>query len=602
MNWIQNRVAMISMLGIGGLMLFVAYQSGSDKESASFEVASQQSFDSLKQLDGSNLLDADLSSTAVPGVAETVMPLASYPQENLETEFQDEFSLPAEIDGSVPEVNPEFAGIVERYESLEESFEAAADKVVEVAQDIDESELYLTASDGTVFESNDVPVMESENVPPALTVQENVEALPKVSAPEKGVVTKYVGKRGWQRNPFIDAEPEIQSQPVTSEPFNVFESAESRIETSVFEKDEPVTMVSGQQTPPTQTPPMQAPQMQQQPQQPMHAQPVPVSMHPVRQQTMPTSATRPAVMVGISASAAQRAVHHVEYGKSLARRNASFAARQEFYSALGVLAQSNDEQSGTQTYTTSLRNAVVAMNEAEDFMVSDTESQLGMKVDDITAGHATKIIGETQARHMSPSQALQRYMAFAGQQLEIAGGQNVVSAETLYCLGKLHQVLSTKSLDPNSMDVAKSMVYQRAALGADETNVNSANELAVMLAQSGKTKEAKWLLKQGLLVRPTPVAWANLAKLHQRNGEHELAQLAMNERQIALNSPITPGPSKKISWVSSEAFIAASAPDVEEYSPVVQASAVEGAPTPEAIEVEPERKTIAEKIKDVIKR
>ncbi len=317
---------------------------------------------------------------------------------------------------------------------------------------------------------------------------------------------------------------------------------------------------------------------------------------------MPTSATRPAVMVGISASAAQRAVHHVEYGKSLARRNASFAARQEFYSALGVLAQSNDEQSGTQTYTTSLRNAVVAMNEAEDFMVSDTESQLGMKVDDITAGHATKIIGETQARHMSPSQALQRYMAFAGQQLEIAGGQNVVSAETLYCLGKLHQVLSTKSLDPNSMDVAKSMVYQRAALGADETNVNSANELAVMLAQSGKTKEAKWLLKQGLLVRPTPVAWANLAKLHQRNGEHELAQLAMNERQIALNSPITPGPSKKISWVSSEAFIAASAPDVEEYSPVVQASAVEGAPTPEAIEVEPERKTIAEKIKDVIKR
>ena len=41
--------------------------------------------------------------------------------------------------------------------------------------------------------------------------------------------------------------------------------------------------------------------------------------------------------VKLSESVAQEAVHHIEYGKSLSRRGASFGARQKFFAALGVI-------------------------------------------------------------------------------------------------------------------------------------------------------------------------------------------------------------------------------------------------------------------------
>ena len=38
---------------------------------------------------------------------------------------------------------------------------------------------------------------------------------------------------------------------------------------------------------------------------------------------------------------------------------------------------------------------------------------------------------------MTAIEALQRYFAYASHQLSRSGGQNVVAAEALYCLGKL---------------------------------------------------------------------------------------------------------------------------------------------------------------------
>ena len=73
----------------------------------------------------------------------------------------------------------------------------------------------------------------------------------------------------------------------------------------------------------------------------------------------------PPIKVDLSSADAQKAVHNIEYGKSLSRRGAAFAARQEFYSSLRILAQSHDKQVGGTAYTQALRNGIVALKEAK---------------------------------------------------------------------------------------------------------------------------------------------------------------------------------------------------------------------------------------------
>ena len=71
-----------------------------------------------------------------------------------------------------------------------------------------------------------------------------------------------------------------------------------------------------------------------------------------------------------------------------------------------------------------------------------------------------------------------------------------------------------------------------------------------MLARSGQLHEAKDLLKKSLLINPAPQAWQNLALVHRRLGEQELAQLADSEYQLALQRKANGG----IQWLPTRTF------------------------------------------------
>lgn len=244
-------------------------------------------------------------------------------------------------------------------------------------------------------------------------------------------------------------------------------------------------------------------------------------------------ANSPSVKLGLSDADAQKAVHNIEYGKSLSRRGAAFAARQEFYSSLRILAQSHDKQVGGVQYTQSLRNGIIALKEAEDFIVADTESQIGLKVANVIETHTTKIISPQSASGMTAIEAMQRYFAFASHQLARAGGQNVVAAECFYCLGKLHSVQAKQGSSASNLDVAKSLVFHQAAISADPSNYRSLNELGVLYANSGRFEESKEMLKSSLRNHQLPQAWENLAVVHQRLGETQMAELANREFELA---------------------------------------------------------------------
>ena len=208
---------------------------------------------------------------------------------------------------------------------------------------------------------------------------------------------------------------------------------------------------------------------------------------------------------------ALKAVHHIEYGKTLSRRGAAFTARQEFLAAMQVIATSNDKASEDNRHSKALKMAMLAMREANDFSVANSEQQIHMDVASVVESHRSQVLSPAQAKHLSPVQAMNRYFAHAQEQLDLAGGRNVVSAEVFYCMGKLHTFLNRNQKVLGPYETAQSVIYHQAALLSDNQHHRSSNELGVLLARSGRLEQSKLLFERSLMAQPTIRTWQNLA-------------------------------------------------------------------------------------------
>jgi tetratricopeptide (TPR) repeat protein len=276
--------------------------------------------------------------------------------------------------------------------------------------------------------------------------------------------------------------------------------------------------------------------------------------------TQPTlSPPRSIVSPQVSDSVAIRAVKHIEYGKTLARRGAKSSAKQEFMAALSIIAQDFDVQRGSMDHSQALRRGILALKESEEFVVNESESQIGMDVGSLIESHQCGAISKEAAVGLNALQALQRYFGFAQMEIENGVGKNLISAEALYCLGRLHTLGDgVAGIQEGKLDRARAMVYHRAALSCDPNNYRSANELGVLLAEFGELDESIEVLKASLRIHPTSSTWSNLAKVHQRLNQQQLADLATTESQRTL-----PNPSGGIQWLESQQFNAAAPVEVQ---------------------------------------
>lgn len=264
-----------------------------------------------------------------------------------------------------------------------------------------------------------------------------------------------------------------------------------------------------------------------------------------------------------NASTIQQCVNHIEYGKSLARRGAAFAAREEFYSALRLIAQTNDVQSRSVAYTTSLREAITALNEADDFFSELAHEGIDVDVARVVEAHRSKVIPMDRAQGMSSMIAIQAYFEFARDRMGAAFGENVVASEALYSLGKLFTVAATHDLTGNPLDYSKSMVMHYAAMDCDSKNYRSANELGVLMARNGRLEKARDLFRESLIVQKMPQTWRNLSVVHDRLANtsnnpqsiaenRELSQKANHEYEITRQT--APSGIPKVQWVTPEQF------------------------------------------------
>lgn len=457
----------------------------------------------------------------------------SSPETSKEPEFVFEEQADVQLTGTL-ELSPSLAenhqGIIEPT-SIEGFGPAAGQRVVEKQ----------------TLVGNSAPGIASQRQGGSLAVVVDYNSQPINRSADKG---QKSDPTGWKANPFINNKPAatVAAEPALAaselqlpEPVTAGQVSHTAIETKSLPQASSVLSLND----PTHAEMVQA----------MPATAIAHSIQPVlesqsrlvnNQLAAPATQITPSVLPTMNSADTLKAVHHIEYGKTLSRRGAAYTARQEFLAAMQLIAAANDKATGDNRHSKALRLAMIAIKEAGDFSVASSEQQIHMDVATVVEGHRSNVLTASQAANLSPVQAMNRYFAHAQNQLDLAGGRNVVSAEVFYCMGKLQTVLSRNQKVLGPYETAQSVVYHQAALLSDNQHHRSSNELGVLLARSGRLEQAKLLFERSLMTQPTVRTWQNLAEAHRRLGEVGFANQAAGEVQMLASAQ--PAAQSNIQW------------------------------------------------------
>lgn len=268
---------------------------------------------------------------------------------------------------------------------------------------------------------------------------------------------------------------------------------------------------------------------------------------------------------------AQRALEISNHAYRQAHRGMLYAARAELIQSLQLVAQALDVQRGSNSHAAALAAGLTALDEAQDFAPPAGRGGGALNVAEITRAHRTPVLKD--AEDLSPVIAQQQYLAFAQTQLAIATGNHAVASLTLFRLGKVQMGMAQQAADPQMLHGPQAMVYYQAALAADDRNFLAANELGVLMARYGQLQEARRLLVHSVQVQPQVEAWHNLAVVHERLGEADLATRAAHERELlAQRTPAPSLASGNVEWVDAKTFAAHSPGEVPWEESVVRRS------------------------------
>ncbi|MEX2172716.1 MAG: hypothetical protein WD872_00055, partial [Pirellulaceae bacterium] len=272
----------------------------------------------------------------------------------------------------------------------------------------------------------------------------------------------------------------------------------------------------------------------------------------------PQPATQPAAQARRSSMQPvhERAAAMTRHALESARKGMLFSARDELTQALRLVAQALDVQQQRATHVAALSAGLTALDEARDFAPRDGGGAAPIDVSTLARTHRTPLFGQG-AGGMSPVVAQQHYFNFAQQQLALAVGGEPAASQSLYALGKIQMALAEQTTEQQSLHAPQAMVFHQAALAVDPRNHLAANELGVLLARYGQLEAARQALVHSVTLQPHAEGWHNLAVVHQRLGQTELAQLAENERRL-LAGGAQPGPrqpvNQSVEWLDPRTF------------------------------------------------
>jgi tetratricopeptide (TPR) repeat protein len=199
-----------------------------------------------------------------------------------------------------------------------------------------------------------------------------------------------------------------------------------------------------------------------------------------------------------------------------------------------------------------------ALHEADDFAVRGDARVAGVEVAAVAAGHRTPALTREQAATATPNDAMRAYYSFSAEALSRCGGSSETAAEALYQLGKLQTFLVEQESVGSTASIPRSTALFHAALAVSPRHARAGNELGFLLAKSGDYANARAMLQRAVASEPLAEAWHNLAIVHERLGETDLATQARDRFtsiaavQGGANAALGPYASPRVTWVAPD--------------------------------------------------
>ena len=256
----------------------------------------------------------------------------------------------------------------------------------------------------------------------------------------------------------------------------------------------------------------------------------------------------------VNEAVTRRAFEEVRLGFELADRRAYFSARNAFCQALRLVAEELDATVGETGHGRALAAAMRAIDESDEFVTEGALPDADVHVATIASAHRTPVLRDAHDQ-VTPVQARRQYYTYAQEQFALAVGNEPAGAAALFGLGKLHTLLTEVRPTVVAAAPSKALVYYQAALLVNPSHAAAANELGVALAREGRYADARpWLIHSALLA-PGQETWHNLAAVHERLGETDLAARARQEVRLA-GRQAPRASASRVEWVDTARFAA----------------------------------------------
>lgn len=244
-----------------------------------------------------------------------------------------------------------------------------------------------------------------------------------------------------------------------------------------------------------------------------------------------------------------RVAELVEAGLEAGRRKAAYTAQQRLRDALRLLAQTADSAAGRDVRQSRLERGLLALEESADFAAAGGLETLSPPR--IVAKHHSQVTDAQAAEGTTHVQLQRAYLEFAQRELAAAAEGSRAGSEALLGLAKFH--LQRAETDGLRREGPRAVALCQAALVVDERNHGAANELGALLAKYGRLEDARSMLRRSVRSQPSRAAWHNLAVVHERLGEQDLAIQARQELE-RLDAAEQDARREQVQWLDNRTF------------------------------------------------
>lgn len=222
----------------------------------------------------------------------------------------------------------------------------------------------------------------------------------------------------------------------------------------------------------------------------------------------------------------RQAERHACWAGDLARRGAAYAARAEYWKALGFVAEGLDANGLTSKHSTAFTAGRTTLREADDFVPRFHSLAVHVDSSAIVRRHRTPVLRVLDPGDVPQSQeAIARYLAYAQDEL-LKAVNNRDASDIFHGLGMVHAILAQQQNGDLPLSELKAAAFFQLALRVNPRDHRIADDLGVFCARSGHLEQARALFEQSLSVKPRPLVLRNLASVYEQLGETRLAERA----------------------------------------------------------------------------